>query len=170
MLVGLLSSEDFLFSLLMTVFSLYPQMVSLLPVFWSPLLIRTPIILDKGPPYNSILIISLKTLSPIMLTFWSTENSVQFSSVTQSCPTLWHHEPQHARPPCPSLTPGVHPNPCLSSRWCHPTTLSSVILFSSYPQSFPALGSFKTSQLFTSGGHSIGVSSSTSVLPMNTQD
>ena len=93
---------------------------------------------------------------------------VQFSSVTQSCLTLWPHEPQHARPPCP--TPGVHPNPCPSSRWCHPAISSSVVPFSSCPQSFPASGSSQKSQLFTSGGQSIRLSASTSVLPMNTQD
>ena len=80
------------------------------------------------------------------------------------------HEPQHARPPCPSPTPGVHPNPCPLSRWCHPTISSSVVPFSSCPQSFPASRSFQMSQLFTTGGQSIGVSASTSVLPMNTQD
>ena len=74
------------------------------------------------------------------------------------------------RPPCPSATLRVHPNPCPSSRWCHPTLSSSVIPFSSYPQSFPASGSFPMSQLFTSGGQSTAVSASTSVLPMNTQD
>ena len=79
------------------------------------------------------------------------------------------HEPQHARPPCPSSTPGVHPNPCPLSWWCHPTISSSVVPFSSCPQSFPASGSFPMSQLFASGGQSIGVSASTSVLPMNTQ-
>ena len=84
--------------------------------------------------------------------------------------TLWPHEPQHTRPPYPSPTPGVHSNPCSSRQWCHPTISSSVILFSSCPQSFPASGSFQMSQLFTSGGQSIGVSASTSVLPMNTQD
>ena len=98
------------------------------------------------------------------------ENRHQFSSVTQSCLTLWPHEPQHARPPCLSLTPGVHPNPCPLSRWCHPTISSSVIPFSSCPQFFPASGSLLMSQLFASGGQSIGVSASTSVLPMNTQD
>ena len=98
-------------------------------------------------------------------------HSVQVSSVAQSCPySLWPHEEQHARPPCPSPTPRVHPNPCPSSRWCHPTISSSVIPFSSCPQSFPASGSFPVSQLFASGGQSIGVSASTSVLPMNTQD
>ena len=84
--------------------------------------------------------------------------------------SLWPHEPQPARPPCPSPTPGVHPNPCPLSRWCHPTISSSVIPFSSCPQSFPASGSFPVSQLFASGGLSTGVSASASVLPMNTQD
>ena len=84
--------------------------------------------------------------------------------------SLQPHEPQHTRPPCPSPTPGVHPNPCPSSQWCHPTISSSVIPFSSCPQSFPASGSFPVSQLFASGGQSIGVSASTSVLPMNNQD
>ena len=79
-------------------------------------------------------------------------------------------ESQHARPPCLSPTPRVHPNPCPLSRWCHPIISSSVIPFSSCPQSFPASGSFQMSQLFASGGQSTGVSASTSVLPMNTQD
>ena len=77
---------------------------------------------------------------------------------------------QHARPPCPSPTPRVYSNSCPSSRWCHATISSSVIPFSSCPQSFPASGSFKMSQLFTSSDQSIGVSASTSVLPMNIQD
>ena len=94
-------------------------------------------------------------------------SSVQFSrSVVSDC--LRSHEPQHARLPCPLPTPGVHPNPCPSSWWCHPTISSSVVPFSSCPQSFPASGSFPLNQLFTSGGQSIGVSASTSVLPMNT--
>ena len=92
-------------------------------------------------------------------------SSVQFSHSVMS-DSLRPHEPQHARPPCPSPTPGVHPNPCPLSRWCHPTISSSVAPFSC-PQSFPASGSFQMSQLFASGGHSIGVSASTSVLPMN---
>ena len=95
--------------------------------------------------------------------------SVQFSCSVVS-DSLRPHEPQHARPPCPSQTPGVHPNPCPSSRWCHPTISSSVIPFSSCTQSFPASGPFQMSQLFASGGQSIGVSASTSVLPMNSQD
>ena len=93
-----------------------------------------------------------------------------FSSVTQSFPTLRPHELQHARPPCPSPTPRVYSNSCLSSSWCHPTIPSSVVPFSSCPQSLPASGSFPVSQLFLSGGQSIGVSASASVLPMNTQD
>ena len=95
-------------------------------------------------------------------------DSVQFSCSVMS-DSLRPHEPQHARPPCPSPTPRVHPNPCPLSRWCHPTISSSVIPFSSRLQSFPASGSFPMNQLFTSGGQSIGVSASASVLPMNTQ-
>ena len=96
-------------------------------------------------------------------------NSVQFSHSVMS-DSLQPHELQHARPPCPSPTPGVHPNPCPFCRWCHPTISSSVVPFSSCPQFFPASGSFPMSQLFVSGGQSIGVSASASVLPMNTQD
>ena len=95
--------------------------------------------------------------------------SVQFSPSVMS-DSLQPHELQHARPPCPSPTPGVHPNPCPLSRWCHSTISSSVVPFSSCPQSFPASGSFPMSQLFAWGGQSIGVSASTSVLPMNIQD
>ena len=84
--------------------------------------------------------------------------------------SLWPHEPQHARSPCPSPTPRVHPNPCPLSQWCHPTISSSVIPFSSCPKSFPGSRSFQRSPLFASGGQSIGVSASTSVLAMNTQD
>ena len=76
---------------------------------------------------------------------------------------------QHARPPCPSPTPGVYSNSCPSSQWCHPAISSSVVPFSSCPQSLPASRSFPTSQLFSWGGQSIGVSASASVLPMNTQ-
>ena len=95
--------------------------------------------------------------------------TVQFSRSVVSN-SLQPHEPQHARPPCPSPTPGVHPYPCPSSRWCHPTISSSVVPFSSRPQSFWASGSFPMSQFFASGSQSIGVSASASVLPMNTQD
>ena len=84
--------------------------------------------------------------------------------------SLRPHESQHSRPPCLSPTPRVYPNSCPSSWCCHPTISSSVFPFSSCPRSFPESGSFQMSQLFTSGGQSIGVSASTSVLPMNIQD
>ena len=91
------------------------------------------------------------------------------NSVAQSCPILWPHGPmQHARPLCPSPTPGVYSSPL--NLWCHPTISSSVSPFSSRLQSFPASGSFPMSQFFESGGQSIGLSASASVLPMNTQD
>ena len=93
-----------------------------------------------------------------------------FSSVTQSFPTLRPHELQHARPPCPSPTPRVYSNSCPLSQRCHPAFSSSAVPFSSCPQSLPASRSFPVSQLFLSGGQSIGVSASASVLPMNTQD
>ena len=97
--------------------------------------------------------------------------SIQFSSVQfRVSDSLRPHEPQHGRPSCPSPTRGVHLNPFPLSRWCHPTMWSSVVPFSSCPQSFPAAGSFPMSQFFASGGQSIGVSASTSVFPMNTQD
>ena len=90
--------------------------------------------------------------------FWPTLkfSSVQFSSVAQSCPTdsLRPYGLQHARPPCPSPTPGVYPNSCPLSWWCHPTISSSVVSFSSHIQSFPASGSIQTSQFFASGGQS----------------
>ena len=95
--------------------------------------------------------------------------SVQFSCSVVS-DSLWSHESQHTRPPCPSRIPGVYSNSCPSSRWCHPAISSSVIPFSSCPQSLPVSGSFPVSQVFTPGGQSIGVSASASVLPMNTQD
>ena len=95
--------------------------------------------------------------------------TIQFSLITQSCPTLCNPM-DHARLPCPSSTPGVYPNSCPSSRWCHPAISSSVICFSSCLQSFPASGSSQMSQLFASGGQSIGVSASTSVLPLNIHD
>ena len=97
-----------------------------------------------------------------------------FSSVQFSCSvvsdSLQPHESQHARPPCPSPTPRVYSNSCPSSGWCHPAISSSVIPFSSCPQSLPASGCFPMSQLFGWGGQSIGVSALASVLPMNTQD
>ena len=96
-------------------------------------------------------------------------SSVQFSHWVVS-DSLWPHELQHARPPCLSPTPRVYSNSHPLSQWCHPTISSSVVPLPSCPQSFPASGSFQMSQLFSSGGQSIGVSSSTSVPPMNTQD
>ena len=96
-------------------------------------------------------------------------SSVQFSCSVVS-DSLQPHEQQYTRPPCPSPTPGVRPNPSPLNRWCHPTISSSVIPFSSCPQSFPASGSFQMSQLFVSGGQSTGVSDSASVLAMDTQE
>ena len=84
--------------------------------------------------------------------------------------SLRTHGLQHSRPPCPSPTPWDYSHSCPLSRWCHPTISSSVVPFSSCPQSFPASGSFQMSQFFTSGGQSIGVSASAVVLPMNIQD
>ena len=84
--------------------------------------------------------------------------------------SLRPHGLQHSRPLCPSPAPGVYSNSCPLSWWCHPTISSSIVPFSSHLQSFPALGSFQMSQLFASGGQSIGVSALTSILPMNTQD
>ena len=109
------------------------------------------------------------------LRLWKTrENNifqVQFSSVTQSCSTL--HDPMECSTPglpCPSPAPRAYSNSCPSCRWCHPTISSSVVPFSSCLQSLPASGSFPMSPFFASGGQSIGVSTSASVLPMNTQD
>ena len=96
-------------------------------------------------------------------------SSVQFSRSIMS-DSFRLHESQHARPPCPSPTPRVHPDSCPLSQSCHPAMSSSVVPFSSCPQSLPASVSFPVSQLFASGGQSIRVSASTSVLPMNTQD
>ena len=97
-----------------------------------------------------------------------------FSWVQFSCSvmfdSLWPHELQHTRPPCPSPTPGIHPNSCPLSRWCHPAISSSIVPFSSCPQSLPASESFPVSQLFAWGGQRIGASASASVLPKNTQD
>ena len=105
---------------------------------------------------------------------WSLIFYIQFSSVRFShsvvSNSLQPHGLQHARPPCPSPTPGVYSDSCLSSRWCHPAISSSVVPFSFCPQPLPALRYFPMSQLFEWGGQSIGVSASASVLPMNTQD
>ena len=104
-----------------------------------------------------------------VISMCSTELSVHFSHSVMS-DSLQSHGLQHTRPPCPSPTPESCSNSCPSSRWYHPTISSSVVHFSSRLQSFPASGSFPMSQFFTSGGQSIGVSASASVLPMNIQD
>ena len=104
--------------------------------------------------------------------FWYPEieksTSVQFSRSVVS-DSLLPRESQHTRPPCPSQTPGVHPDSCPSSQWCHPAISSSVIPFSSCPQSLPASESFPVSQLFTWGGQSTGVSASASFPPKKSQ-
>ena len=99
---------------------------------------------------------------------WSEACSVQFSHSVMS-DSLQPHELQHARPPCPSPTPGVHSDSCPSSQWCHPAISSYVIPFSSCPQSLPASESFPVSQLFTWGGQSTGVSALASFLPKKSQ-
>ena len=96
-------------------------------------------------------------------------SSVQFSRSVVS-DSLQPHESQHTTPPCPSPIPWVHPNSCPLIQWCHPTISSSVIPFSSCPQSLPVSESFPMSQLFTWGGQSTGVLALASVLPKNTQD
>ena len=112
-------------------------------------------------------ITSSATLYNNDVTYESYVQSVQFScSVVSEQP----HESQHARPSCPSPTPGVHPNSCASSQWCHPAISFSVVPFSSCPQALPVSGSSTMSQLFAWGGQSTGISASSSVLPMNTQD
>ena len=107
-------------------------------------------------------------LSPFFST-GDTFSSVLFSHSVMTN-SLWPHESQHARPPCPSLTPRVYSNPCPSSRWCHPAISSFVVPFSSFPQFLPASEYFPVGHLFAWGGQSIGVSASVSVLPMNIQD
>ena len=96
-------------------------------------------------------------------------HSVQFSHSVVS-ESSWPHGPEHSRPPCPSPTPKIYPNSCLSSQWCHPAITSSVVPFFCCPQSFPASGSFPMSQIFVSGGQSTGVSVSAPVLPMNIEE
>ena len=101
--------------------------------------------------------------------YYKLYSSVQFSRSVMS-DSLRPHRLQHARPPCLSSTPGVYSHSSPLSRWCHPTISSSVVPFSSSPQTFPASASFRMSQFFASGGQSIGVSTLASVLPMNIQD
>ena len=126
-----------------------------------------------SPTYKRALLcllmsIQWQTIKQLEKSFWRAH--FQFSSIAQSYSTLWPHALQHARLPCPSPTPRACSNSSPSSQWCHPTISSSVIPFSSCLQSFPASGSFPTSQLFASGGQGIGVSASASVLPVNVQD
>ena len=121
--------------------------------------------IESVMPSNHLILCHLLLL---LTSIFPNISSVQFSCSVVSN-SLRPHESQHARPHCPSPTPGVYPNVCPSSRWCHPAISSSVIPFFC-PQSFPALGSFPMSQLVAWGGQSIGVSASTSVLPMNIQD
>ena len=124
-----------------------------------------------GPIYSMLTHLYLLSLVPysVLPHLYSSFSSVQFSHSVMSN-SLRPHELQQARPPCSSQTPWIYPNSCPLSWWCHPTILSSVIPFSSLPQSFLASGSFQMSQLFALNGQSIGVSASSSVLPMNTQD
>ena len=120
-------------------------------------------LVDKNPPCN------VSDTDSISSPEDPTRGSVQFSRSVVS-DSLRPHGLQHAKPPCPSPTPGVSSNSCPSSWWCHSTISSSVVPFSSHPLSFPASGSFPMSQLFTWGGQNIGVSASASVFPMNIQD
>ena len=143
--------------------------VQLCPTLCSPMDCST-----LGFPNTSIVLFPLYNInfspSPSQYRLNTHYASVQFSSVAQSCPTLRPHGLQHATPPCPSPTPRACSNSCPLSWRCHPTISSSVIPFSSCLQSFPASGSFPVSQFFALGGQSIGVSASTSVLPMNIPD
>ena len=118
---------------------------------------------DFGNHGNAVLTVSVNPGCDTVL------SSVQFSPSVMS-DSLGPHEPQHTRPPCPSPTPGIHSNSPPSSQWCHPAISSSVVPFSSCPQSLPASESFPVSQLFTWGGQSTGVSALASFLPVNTQD
>ena len=137
---------------------------------------NVPCIGDKINPLDPLRTTDYTVISKYFIWHsWSNNNSDnQFSSVQFShsvvSKSLWPHELQHARPPCPSPTARVYPNSCPLSRWCHPTISSSVVPFSSRPQSSQHQGFFQMSQLFASGGQSIGVLASISVLPMNTQD
>ena len=138
--------------------------------FWLPCLCHKKVLHILAPLRSCSLALKSSEI-PTNKTSFST---FQFSSFQFSHSVMSHslqpQELQHARPPCPSPTPGAYPNSCPLSQWCHTTISSSVVPFSSCPQSFPASESFQMSQLFASGGQSIGVSASTSVLPKNTQD
>ena len=120
-------------------------------------------------PIQTLLVILPRHIRRIMIRGNFQFSLVQFSHSVMT-DSLRLHGLQQARPLCPSPTPGVYSNSCPLTRWCHPTILSSVVPFSSHPQSFPGSGFFPKSHFFTSGGQSIGVSASASVLPMNIQD
>ena len=141
-----------------SLFNKWRLLLLMIPVYW-------PLVMWQAP--SSLLF--LNTVSNLYILTKNPFNSVQFSRSVVS-DSLRPHESQHARPPCPASTPGVHSNSCLSSWWCHPAISSSVVPFSSFPQSLPASRSFPMSQLFTWGGQSIGVSALASFLPKNTQD
>ena len=127
--------------------------------------------IDGSPPGFPVHgILQARTLEWVAISFSKVILSlVQFCHSVVS-DSLWPHELQHARPPCPSLTPGVYSNSHPSSRWCHPAISSSVVPFSSCPQSLPASESFPMSQLFVWGGQTTGVSTLASFFPKNTQD
>ena len=128
-----------------------------------------PLLIQLQSKWRTVSLSHLPPFPKVLYPRDSENKQVQFSRSVLSN-SLRPHEPQHARPPCPSPTPGVHPNPCPLSRWCHLTISSPVVPFSSCPQSLPASGSFQMSQLFAWGGQSVGVSASASIPPMNTQD
>ena len=144
-------------------------MVSLVYVHWKFALIYASLITNEDEHFYMLIGHSYVYIFSSILPNCPQFSSVQFSHSVVS-DSLWPHGLQHTRPPCQSPSPGVHSNSCPLSWWCHPTISSSVIPFSSCLQSFPAPGSFQMSQLFASGGQSIGVTTSTSALPKNTQD
>ena len=127
---------------------------------------RWTVLLCQIPKLKSVYKMQQKGLIPFGKFYVHQFSKVQLLSHV----SLQPQESQHARPPCPSPTPGDYSNSCPSSRWCHPTIASSIIPFFSCPQSIPASGSFQMSQFFAWGSESIGVSASASVLPMKTQD
>ena len=147
-----------------------------LPPCFTPMILAflgSLVLMTQTPSSNSITHpITMKYLSHLNRNFLIIEysiSSVQFSHSVVS-DSLRSHESQHARPPCPSPTPGVHSDSHPSNQWCHPAISSSVVPFSSCPQSLPPSESFPMSQLFAWGGQSTGVSALASVLPKNTQD
>ena len=146
--------------------------VSVPVALWFPSVFTEVCRADTCIPQNTVLSVCFLIFwlhSQFLAVVWigdSFLSSVHFSRIW----LFATHELQHARPPCPSPTPGVHPDSCPLSRWCHPAISSSVVPFSSCPQSLPASKSFPMSHLFTWGGQSIGVSALASVLPKNTQD